>query len=951
MLHLWMGVGTAKALTTQPDTQVMHHGAKAAIPVLWNDTGTLQTGSLEVVAAPTFGTATVGSDGRILYRHVTGLPASDSFTYRVTDGGGTTSPPETVTITFSAQGRLAATTLRVPNRAPSTSYEVVDAFPGQTFSVPTSMDVAPDDTNHLFVVERAGRIYVITNVASASPEKVLFLDINTKVISDNELGMKGLAFHPGYATNRIFFVSYCTTQGTARLSRFERSTNNYHYADPATEVVLIDQVNNGLIHNIDEITFGPDGYLYVGFGDEGQIGDTQTNTQTITKNFWSSILRLDPDKLPGNLEPNPHPAVPTNGAGLAYYSVPADNPFVGATQFNGSAVNPADVRTEFYAVGFRNPWQFSFDEQTDELWVGDVGHQSWEKVCVMPAGGNAGWGFYEGTHPGPRVPPPGFTYDLPVWEYPHGDGPYEGSAVCGGLVVRGLRYPDLTGKYICADIVKGNIWTIQRAGFTTLVERIAGDASSIVQFGRDPSNGDILMVGYGVGQLRRLVVNTNVVSFPPTLSETGVFADLTDLAPNPGVVAYGLNLPFWSDYAIKSRWFALTNLVDGFGYHRDDPWTTPTGMVWVKHFEMEMDRGNTNTRRRIETRLLVRGTNGTYGVSYRWNTNGTEAFLVPDPGDSLLLTITNNGIPTAQNWSFPSRSACLFCHVAVAGHGLSFNTRQLNRTGQLAAVTGNQIDLLAAAGYFTNAVDNPQTVPRHVRPSETNYSLDVRARSYLAVNCGYCHSGTSSPVPSQWDGRAHPLLSSCGIIRVPASDNGGDTNNLLVVPGEVNHSIIWNRIAVSNGFTRMPPLASNVTDPEGIQLIADWIAQELPGWQSYVDWRLARFGSTTSTNGAPDADPDQDGHNNYTEFLTYGSPTNFDTGWVGDMGRNTAGLEVTYELFNRRVQVESSPDLNQWQPLAVPGNQGLAAASGQVTRITIPTTATNTFYRFRVEEQ
>jgi hypothetical protein len=167
----------------------------------------------------------------------------------------------------------------------------------------------------------------------------------------------------------------------------------------------------------------------------------------------------------------------------------------------------------------------------------------------------------------------------------------------------------------------------------------------------------------------------------------------------------------------------------------------------------------------------------------------------------------------------------------------------------------------------------------------------------------------------------------------------------------VNHSIIWNRIAVSNGFTRMPPLASSVTDPEGIQLIADWIAHELPGWQSYADWRLARFGSIISTNGAPDADPDQDGHDNYTEFLTYGSPTNFDTGWVGDIGRNAGGLDVAYELFNRRVQVESSPDLSQWAPLAVPDNQGLSAASGQVTRITVPTSETNRFYRFRVEEQ
>lgn len=939
----------AQALTTLPDSVVMHHGRKAAVAVLHNDNGPLLTGTLQVVTAPAFGTATALPDGRIRYQHTTGLPVSDQLYYQVVDSLGQTSPPTALDISFSSQGRLAATTLDVPPYPPSSAYEIVPAFPGLSdFSVLTAIESAPGDSNRLFVVERAGRIYAVTNLGNAaSAGKVLYLDISVSVTSSNELGMKGLAFHPGFATNRIFYVTYCTTQNTVRLSRFLQSETNPDAADVGSELILLEQPYDGFIHVIDDLDFGPDGYLYVGFGDE----DIIANAQVITQDFWSCIIRIDPDKRPGNLEPNPHPAVRTNTLGLAYYSVPTNNPFLGATQFNGVAVNPATVRTEMYAVGFRNPWQFSFDELTGELWVGDVGDKSWEKVCVVTGGWNSGWAYYEGTYPGFLTPPAGYTFNPPLWEYPHdNDSPLGGSAVIGGLVMRSTNYPDLVGSYVFGDFISGNIWSLVRLGPTVQVTRIVGQPF-VASYGIDPSNGSLLLARYEPGAVLRLVLSTTNRPFPQKLSETGVFADLADLAPNPGVVSYGLNLPFWSDYAIKFRWFALTNLGDGIGYQRDDPWITPTGMVWIKHFDMEMDRGNPATRRRIETRLLVRGTNGTYGVSYRWDTNGTEAFLVPEPGEELLLAITNQGTPIVQSWRIPGRSDCLFCHVGVAGHGLSFNARQLNRTGELAAVSGNQIDLLAAAGYFTNAVDDPRTLPRHVKPSETNFSLEVRARSYLAVNCGYCHSGPGSPVPSPWDGRAHPALAECGIIRVPAADNGGNTNNLLIVPGQVDHSIIWNRIAVSNGFTRMPPLASSVTDPEGIQLIANWISQELPGWQSYADWRLARFGSVTSTNGAPGADPDDDGQDNYIEYLTYGSPTNFDTGWVGDIGRAGDGLEVAYQLFNRRVWVETSPDLNQWSILPVPGNAGLSAASGQVTRITIPTIATNIFYRFRVEEQ
>ena len=292
------------------------------------------------------------------------------------------------------------------------------------------------DTTRLFVWEQTGIVYLIPDVLATAPTTSVFLDISDRVEADDgELGFKGLAFHPGWATNRTFFVSYCHNDGGTRyvrLSRFEIQAGNPDAADPLSELILINQVNDNAIHNIDSLRFGPDGYLYVGIGDEGPQNDGGNNGQRIDKDIWSALLRIDPDKRPGHLEPNPHAGIPTNAVGNAFFSIPPDNPFIGATQFNGVAVNPAEVRTEFYAVGLRNPWQFNWDSATGDLWLGDVGFNDWEEIDRVVPGGNYGWSFLEGSNPGPKYNqrPPGFLGDLPVIEYPHGS---ESGSVTGGL--------------------------------------------------------------------------------------------------------------------------------------------------------------------------------------------------------------------------------------------------------------------------------------------------------------------------------------------------------------------------------------------------------------------------------------------------------------------------------------------------------------------------------------
>lgn len=956
---------SADPLIVVPDSITMHHNAKAGMPVLRNDSGPYSVTNVQIVEAPRFGTATPLTDGRIVYTHTSGTPASDRFTYRVGGPDGAFSAPAAVLVNFSSDERIPNTTVTMPVAPPPVSYAVVDAFPSlANFTFPTSMESPPGDTNRLFVLQRNGLLFVINGIGGENPQRVQYMDIRDRVDETgfNELGAKGITFHPGFATNRFFYVTYCHWDGAnrrVRLSRFTADAGNPGSADPATELILINQINDLDVHNINDVAFGPDGYLYLGLGDEGFFNgaDGLNNSQIIDHDLWSGILRLDVDKRPGNPEPNAHPGIPRDGNGNAYYSIPADNPFIGATSFNGLSVNPDQVRTEFYAVGLRNPWNYSFDSLTGDFWVADVGNNLREEVMIMPKGGNGGWVFYEGTAPGPRpdrIPPPGFTYVPPVWEYGHGSGEFQGRSIIGGIVYRGDSYPELYGRYILADYVSGNIWTIERTDIVTNVTRIAGEGG-LIQFDVNRATGEMLMLDHGDGRVRKLATETSGQAFPEKLSETGFFADLADLSPNPGLIAYNVNLPFWSDYAVKSRWFIITNTTDRIGLSADGTWTYPEGMMWVKHFDMEMQRGNPDTKKRIETRVLVRNAQGSYGVSYRWNTNDTEAFLAPDAGVNFNLAITNESVVINQDWRIPSRAECITCHNPAAGHALSFNTRQLNCPGEIGGASGNFISLIEDRGYTSNHLGNPALLGRHISPENDEYSLEARARSYLAVNCSYCHMGPGSPAPGAFDARAFRKLDQTGMLLGQASANLGNTNNLLLVPGDTAYSIIWNRIGASNNFSRMPPLASSEVDHTGVKLIADWIAS-LTTRQSFDQWQLAVFGNTNRTpDSARNLDTDGDGASDYEEYLTYSDPTDANQRWSARIEIVNDQPHLAHDLADRMVTVEYATNLHggAWSFLNIPENDRRPIARGETKRLIVPDQPggdEGIFFRFFIDD-
>jgi glucose/arabinose dehydrogenase len=714
--------------------------------------------------------------------------------------------------------RVANTSLNLPLELPVNGYALTNAFGDLVFEQPVAMVSPPGETNRLFVVERTGRIMVITNLAR--PTKSLFIDLQANLYSRYvEAGLLGLAFHPGYASNGFLFVYRTATTSTEGapmalhdiLSRFEVSPDDPNSGLPESEVRIFAQYDQFDYHNAGDLHFGPDGYLYVSLGEQVFLPDEVPETrQPIDKNLFGGILRLDVDQRPGNLPPNPHPAVTAN------YAIPWDNPFVGTTNYQGLAVDPARVRTEFYAVGFRNPWRFCIDPWTGELYCGDVGGALAEEINLVQAGGNYGWPYREGLHftGASSNAPPGFSSIPPIAVFEHGNKTNEDNAVIGGVVYRGNRIPDLQGCYVFGGHTRGHIWSLKYdAGAGTHSFRYLTGDPGISAFGIDPRNQDVLVANFWGGRLKRLVYvpPEEAEPFPETLAETGIFSNLLTLVTYPGIVPYQVNVPFWSDNAIKSRWFSLPDVSQKIGFDAAGNWNFPTGIVWIKHFELELTNGVASSRHRVETRFIVKNENGIYGVTYRWGNSLTNASLVPAQGMDEVFEIHDGDQVRTQTWHYPSRSECTTCHREQGGFGLGFNTPQMNLEEEGGDPLGNQILALSEAGYFeTPATPAPDW--RKLRPArDAATPLYDRVRSYLSANCSHCHQpNTGTTLVATWDARLHDPFPETGIL------------DRLVVANAPEDSPLYMRIA-NLGEAHMPPIATAVLDTNGISLVREWI--------------------------------------------------------------------------------------------------------------------------------
>jgi uncharacterized repeat protein (TIGR03806 family) len=849
--------------------------------------------------------------------------------------------------------RVPNTTLTLPQQPAMRGFSFTNAFPGLQVNLPMGFATPPEETNRLFILERAGRVVVVTNLAA--PTRSVFLDISSTVITPSECGLLGMAFHPGYATNRFFYLFYSLNTATAagtglhqRVARFQTSNENPNAALASSVTPLLDQFDQADNHNGGDIHFGPDGYLYVSLGDEGGGNDQFNNSQSITKDFHSGILRLDVDKKPENLPPNPHPASTTN------YFVPLDNPFVGATNFNGNPVNPAQVRTEFWAVGLRNPWRMSFDPANGDLYCGDVGQGAREEVNLIVRGGNYGWAFREGTIAGPKTATPGFRSISPIHEYQHCSNcsatPQAGNSITGGVMYRGNRMGQLFGKYIFSDYISGHVWALAPNGTNVVPKEYLLTENSIAAFGVDPRNGDILVADLGDTFVKRLVYNDTVVGvpLPPTLADTGAFSDLTTLQPQPGIVPYEINTPFWSDGAQKTRWFSVPNPDQTITFSRNDNWFFPTGTVWIKHFELELTNGVPESRRRLETRFIVKNPGGVYGATYRWDSS-TNAALVEEEGRDEIIEVRRDGAVVAQSWHYPSRAECLACHTTSSGLALGFNTAQLNRDAVYSGVTTNQLAALDHAGYFNSNVAGINLLRAMVPPTHSDSSVEIRVRSYLAANCSQCHR-PGGAAPSNWDARFFTPTAETGVINGVPRDPQGDEVHRIVKPGSIDHSLLLSRISTL-GALRMPPISSSVLDLQAIELLSTWITNDLANFKSYADWQVLHFGATNSVSGAPAADPDADLSPNQIEYLAGTDPTNREQRWAPALFLDTDTPQLwVNQPANRAVEIQASSSFPpSWQSLDVPGNRPHFPS---INRILIvedsDAKGTNRFYRSRI---
>jgi putative heme-binding domain-containing protein len=649
------------------------------------------------------------------------------------------------------------------------------------------------------IAENAGSIWCLADDLTA---KTAHLAIDLKALHPACDHVYGLAFHPQFASNRQIYITYTVgnkKRDGSRLSRFRVIQETPLLIDPTSEEVLLTWLSGG--HNGAAIAFGPDGYLYLSTGDaEVPNPADPLNTGQDLSDLLSSILRIDVDRT-ANGKP---------------YAVPADNPFL----------HTPGARPENWAYGFRNPWKISFDKKTGHLWCGDVGWQEWESIYLVTPGGNYGWPATEGHNvldrsryrgPSPISPP--------VISHSHA----EAASITGGFVYRGSRLPDLIGAYLYADYETGKIWALWHDGQQILRhQEIADTPYAIVTFAQ-AEDGELYFVHYaGTSTIHRLQHNPDAgkpPTFPLKLSQTGLFSDLTNQVPAPGVQPFAIHAPMWADGATATRYVAMNGSIQTPEGRPRAKKTWPKDAVLAKTLRLELTQGDPSTAKNIETQLLHFTGETWNAYSYRWNDTGTDADLVGSAGDERLLKITGKDFPNGQHhyrYRFHSRAECLRCHNAWGDFALSFNPMQLAAPDQL-----------LSAGFF-DAAFLQSSDHRLVNPQDSQADLEARARSWLHSNCASCHrehGGGSVPLIVNAE---LPTTALHALDQPPSRGDFGIPDARVIAPGQPSRSILLHRIA-KTGSGHMPMLGAHQVDIHGLQLLAEWICQLAPDQPQIAD--------------------------------------------------------------------------------------------------------------------
>jgi uncharacterized repeat protein (TIGR03806 family) len=674
-----------------------------------------------------------------------------------------------------------------PDSQPTLGVE--RGFPNVKFTRPVEITHAGDGTDRLFIVEQDGRIHVFPN-RSDTKETKIFLDLRDVVRREhNEEGLLGLAFHPDYRTNREFFVFYSVTPRGSVVSRFRVSKDDANRAERGSEEKLLQFTKPYGNHNGGCLRFGPDGHLYISVGDGGLGGDPHGNAQNL-ETLYGKLLRIDAD----------HKDAGKN------YAIPKDNPFAG---------RGGNVRGEIWAYGLRNVWRFSFDRSTRALWAADVGQDRHEEIDIIVRGGNYGWNIREGKHPLESSAERSAVGEFiePVLDYPR----VEGKSVTGGLVYRGRRLPDLSGAYLYADFISGNVWALQWDGKkVTANPKIARTSLLISAFGEDEA-GEAYFTAFD-GFIYRFRVPAEEArsrpAFPKTLTDTGLFASVKDHTPAAGMIPYSVNVPLWSDGAAKDRFLVLPEK-GKVVFKEREKWEFPVGTILVKTFLLNTDLEKPAEMRRLETRLLVHNPRGWEGYTYLWNEEQDEANLLADWPLTRQFDVKTATGPVKREWYFPSRSDCQACHTQNGGFVLGLNTRQLNRVHEYGKVKDNQVQVFEQLGIFS------KPLPKPVRDLEAFPDWQTKeapvtplARAYLDANCAMCHSpgGRGHAGGARMDMRFHAPIKEAFSGKADWLSQGDPARSLLL-----------QRMTTRHANAQMPPLATNRVDEDAVKVIHQWI--------------------------------------------------------------------------------------------------------------------------------
>ena len=344
----------------------------------------------------------------------------------------------------------------------SLTFSLEDAFPSLDFSQPVGM--YQSSSLQWFLIEQSG---VIKTFKQNGENLQQFLNIEDRVRSGGERGLLGMALSPDFDKNGYFYVSYTSTTGDSVISLF---SSRDLVADASSEKIVLTVEQPYSNHNGGQISFGPDGFLYIGLGDGGSGGDPKQNGQN-TNTLLGAMLRIDVSKNDGS------------------YAIPADNPFINTSG-----------KDEIFAYGLRNPWRWSFDKKNGELWLADVGQNAWEEINIVVNGGNYGWNILEGNSCYLNDGCDKSAYESPIYVYSHD----EGYAVTGGYVYRGTSIPALEGHYVYGDYVSKKIWALKRDDNNSVINTFLLNTDLNISAFAEDNQGNLFVIGHQQGKVFKL---------------------------------------------------------------------------------------------------------------------------------------------------------------------------------------------------------------------------------------------------------------------------------------------------------------------------------------------------------------------------------------------------------------------------------------------------------------